>query len=135
MRNTLREGIDTAMLVIVNTGKKGFYFNLIEIDPEDNYSVILPTNGISMSDCFLQPGKKFHKEYVFHKPYGTETLKIIASEKKFDLRPVINQTEKTRGVLGDMEKLFSSAYEMRGTPSLPETAELATFNFFFDIIK
>jgi hypothetical protein len=43
--------------------------------------------------------------------------------------------DKTRSALGDMEKLFSSAYEMRGTPSMPESAELATFNFFFDIIK
>jgi hypothetical protein len=135
MRNTLREGIDTAMLWIVNTGKKSFYFNIIDIDPEDHINVLLPNNERAISECFLQPGQKFHARNTFKKPYGIETLKIIACEKKFDLRPVINSMDKTRSALGDMEKLFSSAYEMRGTPSMPESAELATFNFFFDIIK
>jgi hypothetical protein len=135
MRNTLREGIDTAILWIVNTGKKSFYFNIIDIDPEDNFNVILPNNDRAISECFLQPGEKFHASNTFKKPYGIETLKIIASEKKFDLRPVINSMDKTRSVQGDLENLFSSAYQMRGTPSIPESTELATFNFFFDIIK
>jgi hypothetical protein len=135
MRNTLREEIDTAILVIVNTGKKSFYFNVIEIDPEDNFNVILPNNVRAISECLLQPGQKFREEYSFQKPYGIETFKIITSGKKFDLRPIINNLDKSRGVQGDLEKLFSSDYKMRGTPSMPESAELATFNFFFDIIK
>ena len=136
MRNTMREGMDTAVLWIVNTGKKSFYFNIIDIDPEDHLNVILPNIDRPVSECFVRPGQRFHTPpNTFSKPYGTETFKIIASEQKFDLRPVINELDKTRGVLGDMEKLFSNAYQMRGTPSLPESAELATFNFFFDIIK
>ncbi len=135
MRNTLREGIDTAILWIVNTGKKSFYFNIIDIDPEDNFNVILPNTDKAISECFLRPGQTFHARNTFKKPYGIETLKIIASEKKFDLRPVINNMDKTRSVLGDLENLFNSAYQMRGAPSMPESAELATFNFFFDIIK
>ncbi len=135
MRNTLREGIDTAILWIVNTGKKSFYFNIIDIDPEDNFNVILPNTDKAISECFLRPGQTFHARNTFKKPYGIETLKIIASEKKFDLRPVINNMDKTRSVLGDLENLFNSAYQMRGAPSMPESEELATFNFFFDIIK
>lgn len=134
-RNTLKEGTDTAILWIVNTGKKSFYFNIIDIDPKDNFNVILPNSDRAISECYLQPGQKFHASNTFGKPYGIETLKIVASEKKFDLRPVINSMDQTRSPLGDMEKLFSNAYEMRGTPSMPESVELATFNFFFDIIK
>ena len=64
-----------------------------------------------------------------------ETLKIIASERKFDLRPIINNTDKERNVQGELETLFDSAYKLRGKSSMPESAEFATFNFFFDIIK
>jgi metacaspase-1 len=135
MRNTVKEGRDTAILWIANTGKKSFYFNIIDIDPDDNFNVILPGVDKPIASCFLNPGQKFHALYTFNKPYGTETFKIIASEKKFDLRPVINNLDNTRGVSGEMEKLFSGAYEMRGTPSLPESAEFSTFNFFFDVIK
>jgi metacaspase-1 len=136
MRNTFREDIDTAILSIVNTGKKGFYFNVIDIDPEDKITVVIPSNNRDIADCFLRPGQKFRApRNTFNKPYGIETLKIIASEKKFDLRPVINSMDKTRSALGDLEQLFGNAYAMRGAPSMPESADLATFNFFFEIIK
>ena len=135
LRNTMREGVDTAILWIVNTGKKNFYFNIIDIDPEDNFNVIFPNNSRAISECCLRPGQKFHASFTFNKPYGTETLKIVASEKKFDLRPVINSIDQTRSALGDLENLFSDACKMRGTPSMPDSAEIATFNFFFDVIK
>lgn|GEM_PF-6168663 len=135
LRPTVKEGVDTAILWIANTGKKSFYFNLLDIDPEDRINVVFPSDERPVSDCYLQPGQKFPTRYTFYKPYGTETLKIIASDKKFDLRPVINSMSQTRGIMGEMEKLFSSAYNMRGSPSLPESTGLATFNFVFDIIK
>jgi len=135
LRNNVREGMDTGMLVIVNTGKKSFYFNMIEFDPEDNFTVSLPGNHHFASDCFLRPGEKHREVYTFQKPLGTETLKIIASEKKFDLRPVINNTGNERSIQGELEKLFDQAYEFRGKPSMPESVEFATFNFFFDIIR
>jgi hypothetical protein len=133
--NNVREGLDTVILVIINTGKKSFYFNMIEFDAEDNFSVIIPGDQHFVSDCFLRPGEKVTETYTFQKPLGIETFKFIASEKKFDLRPVLNNTIKERGGLGDLEKLFGTANEMRGAPSLPESMEFATFNFFFDIIK
>lgn len=134
MRNSLRENVDTAMLVIENTGRKEFYFNLVDIDPEDNFSVILPNKEVSISDCFLQPGKKFRKIYVFQKPYGTETLKFFVSGRKFDLRPVFSSAEKSRGVGGDVETLFGfPGNAMRGTSS--GSFDLATFTYYFDIIK
>jgi len=135
LRNNVREGIDTAMLVIVNSGEKSFYFNMIEFDPEDNFTVSLPDNNHFASDCFLRPGEKHREPYIFQKPLGIETLKFIASERKFDLRRVINNTDKERSIEGELEKLFDNAYELRGKPSVPESAEFATFNFFFDIIK
>jgi metacaspase-1 len=134
-RTTFREKSDTAILCIVNTGRKSFYFNIIDIDPQDNFTVILPSNERAVSECFLRPGQKFLARNTFGKPYGTELLKIVASEKKFDLRPVINNMGDSRGALGDLEQLFSTAYQMRGTPTMPESADIATFNFFFDIIK
>jgi hypothetical protein len=135
MRTNVRERIDTGMLVIVNTGEKSFYFNIIDFDPEDHFFVSLPGNNHFPSDCFLRPGEKFTEIFVFQKPLGMETLKLIASERKFDLRPVINSTDKARNVQGDLETLFDSAIELRGKPSMPESIEFATFNFFFDIIK
>ena len=134
MRNSLRENVDTAMLVIENTGKKEFYFNLVDVDPEDNFSVILPNKEVSIAECFLQPGKKFQKIYVFQKPYGTETLKFFVSGKKFDLRPVFSSAEKSRGVGGDVEALMGfPGNKMRGTSS--GSFDLATFTYYFDIIK
>jgi hypothetical protein len=135
MRTNVREGTDTGMLVIVNTGKKSFYFNIIEFNPEDHYTVSLPGNNHFASDCFLRPGQRFTEIFVFQRPLGMETLKLIASERKFDLRPVINNTDKERNIQGEFEKLFDNAYELRGKPSMPESAEFATFNFFFDIIR
>ena len=135
MRSTVRERIDTAILCITNTGDKSFFFNIIDIDPDDNIQVILPNIYKPASECLLQPGQRFSALNTFNKPYGTETLKIIASIKKFDLRPVITSTEHTRGTLGDFEKLFGSAYSMRGSPSFAESTEFSTFTFIFDVIK
>jgi hypothetical protein len=137
MRTNVREDLDTCFLVLVNTGEKSFYFNIIEFDPEDHFSVSLPGNNHFPSDCFLRPGEKkfINPSYTFQRPLGMELLKIIASEKKFDLRPVINKTDSERGLQGELETLFRDAYESRGMPSMTESAEFATFNFFFDIIR
>ncbi|MGA3013606.1 MAG: caspase family protein, partial [Bacteroidales bacterium] len=137
MRTNVREDLDTCFLVLVNTGEKSFYFNIIEFDPEDHFSVSLPGNNHFPSDCFLRPGEKkiINPSYTFQRPLGMELLKIIASEKKFDLRPVINKTDNERSIQGDLESIFDNAYKLRGQPSMPESAEFATFNFFFDIIR
>jgi hypothetical protein len=136
MSTNVKEGIDTAILVIINTGSKSFYFNIIEFDPEDHFTVSIPDGSHFASNCYLRPGEKFPGIiYKFQKPLGLETLKIIASERKFDLRPVINTTEKERSIQGELETLFNSAYQLRGAPSMPESSEFATFNFFFDIIR
>jgi metacaspase-1 len=135
MRNTVREAKDTAVLWIVNTGKKSFYFNVIDIDPECHYTVILPNIDRPVSECFLKPGERFHVANTFGKPYGTETLKVIASSGEFDLRPLLNSGNETRGTLGDIEGLFDTTYKMRGAPSLPESTDLATFTFYFDVIQ
>jgi metacaspase-1 len=135
LRYTVKEVRDTAMLVITNTGKKGFYYNIIDIDPEDSFSVIVPNIDKSPNACFLKPGEKLKTFNTFGKPYGTETLKIIVSGQKFDLRPVINNPERSRDAMGDIETLFAGAYNLRGSPAMPDSGDLASFTFFFDIIK
>jgi hypothetical protein len=134
-RYTVREKKDTAVLQIINTGKKSFYFNIIDIDPVENVSVFIPNADKPVSECFLQPGQKFRTRNTFGRPYGTEILKIIASEKKFDLRPVINPGLSSRGESEDPVDIFSSLFETRGIESGPRPSELATFDFFFDVTK
>ena len=117
-RYTFREKADTAVLRIINTGTASVYFNILDIDPQDHIQVIFPNNDRPLSDCFLKPGQVFTALNTFGEPYGTEILKVIASDRKFDLRPLIGPDGPDRG-----------------TSSLPEPAAVATFNLFFDVIK
>ena len=135
LRYKFRENIDTAILIISNTGERAFYFNIIDIDPNENVNVMLPSLDRPISECYLKPGQKFQISSTFSKPYGTERLKIITSGKKFDLRPVIKYPEKTRGGDGDLESFFYGTTLMRGGASRTESDEFATFNVFFDVIK
>jgi hypothetical protein len=117
-RYTFHENTDTAVLRIINTGTTSVYFNILDIDPWDRIQVIFPNNDKPISDCFLKPGQVFTALNTFGKPYGTEILKVIASDRRFDLR-----------------SLIIPASQDRGASSLPEPAAVATFNLFFDVIK
>lgn len=133
--NCVHAGSDTAWLTIRNTGTREFCFNVLEIDPDDRLSVLLPSDEVSLAECCLDPGASFRKRYLFSEPCGMETLKVLASGKRFDLRNALDESQATRSVAGDLEKLFSRSVVMRGESSLPATENLLTGTILFEITK
>jgi hypothetical protein len=135
LRTAVRASTDTAVLWIENKGTKAVWFNMIDIDPQGKATVFLPNTDKPVGRCHLEPGQRFRGYLTFKEPCGTEIFKVIACTEPFDLRPVFNPGFVTRSALGDMEKMFGEACTMRGSASMPESADVATFSYSFDVTK
>ena len=129
-----KAGLDTAVLNITNKGQKGIYVNLIDIDPEDRMNVVLPSIEQPISQCFIKPGESLRLTNVFSQPYGTERLKVIASTRRFDLRPTLNRSGKMRGESGQLKEAFMNDQVSRSADG-EGTQEFGTFNIVFEIRK
>ncbi len=78
-----------------NFGRNDAYFNILEVDPQGEISLLLPVKEITHTELFVEGGKSHffnQPQYLFgfSGPVGSHVIKVIASDKPFDLRPVIN---------------------------------------------
>jgi len=82
-------------LRIRNTGSAPCYFNVLDIQPDNQLNVIVPA-GKPAVDYYLAPGGQYDypELVVVSEPIGTEVLKLIATEQPLDLSNIV----ATRGV-------------------------------------
>jgi len=109
---------------INNFGKRDAYFNVIEVDPQGKISLLLPGENAAHTELFVQGGEsKFFNQpnylFGFTGPQGSHIIKVIASDKPFDLRPVVNSVN-TGGRSGrsdgdEVQSFLSDIIEGKGS--------------------
>lgn len=79
-----------AKIKIQNTGSKPFYFNILDIQPDNRVNPVEPRSRPA-ADFYLAPGKTFvTRELGVSPPLGHEVLKIIATPEPVDLSNLLN---------------------------------------------
>lgn len=106
---------DKFKIRVTNNGEKAAYFTIIDIQPNNEFTIIVPDKDETPSEFRVGAGQTVEvpKRFGIGPPEGLETFKLIASEKPVDLRPMA----QTRGVatrantqLNPLEKLFGQTY-------------------------
>jgi metacaspase-1 len=116
---------DQVYLKVVNTGNKGFFVNVVDIQPDGKINPILPNKkqGIRPEDCEIRKYDSLVlKSYkiTIGLPAGEEVFKVFLSKDKLDLEDILvtgdDRASRSRGVLNNMAKVFvESDSEQRGT--------------------
>lgn len=80
---------DLFSIEVTNRGSAPIWFNLIDIQPDNQISVILPSTKpvtITIHDLRLEPGAKYRTiPFVVNPPFGIETIKCISTAIPVDL--------------------------------------------------
>lgn len=115
---------DTFQVLIINDGEKPAYFNLIDLQPDNMFTILLPAKDQTAEEMKILPGQKklLPNQFIVGEPLGNELFKLIASGKPLDLK----STYGTRGnsSRNPFEKLMSEFenvefYNTRGSKPLP----------------
>jgi len=110
---------------IQNNGAKFAYFNLLDIQPDNAFTILAPPEwdlSQSASDFGIKPGQGIELPPTFEvgKPYGQEIMKLIATDKPVDLRNIkLSGGALLRGPQNSspLEKLFSDTFFSEGAQS------------------
>lgn len=77
-------------IAVRNTGDKPFYFNILDIQPDNIVNVVIPRTGRPAVEYYLEPGKTFiSRDHNVTPPLGREVLKIIATPEPVDLSSLV----------------------------------------------
>lgn len=132
---------DVFEIVVINEGSKPAYFNLIDLQPDNMYNILLPDKDQAAEEMKILPNQKklIPKQWVVGEPLGNEIFKLIASSKPLDLRAVYG----TRGIgeKNPFEKLFQDMekvdyYGTRGSKPVPTgSMDINIYSESFIIVK
>ncbi|MCC2548233.1 caspase family protein [Hymenobacter sp. BT175] len=83
---------DYMQLKVTNEGRKKAYFTILDIQPDNQMTVLIPSGALPAADYLVEPGKSILLPNILRigQPYGQEMFKIIASAEPMDLRPLVN---------------------------------------------
>jgi hypothetical protein len=86
-------------VAVRNTGSKPFYFNILDIQPDNVLNVVIPRAGHPAVEYYLEPGKTFiSRDHDVTPPLGREVLKIVATPEPVELSNlVVTQGASLRG--------------------------------------
>ena len=77
-------------ITVRNTGSKPFYFNILDIQPDNVLNAVIPRTGHPTVEYYLEPGKTHPSVgHTVNPPLGREVLKIIATPEPIDLGSLI----------------------------------------------
>jgi len=104
---------DAFLLQVTNEGEKPTYFTLLDLSPNDSFVILAPSQSETAEEFYLLPGQTIQLKDTFqlNPPYGTELIKVIATDVPVDLRPIMS----TRGIgkktnPSPLETLFAQTY-------------------------
>lgn len=128
-------------ILIINEGLKPAYYTLLDLQPDNLMSIMIPREPETPEEMRLLPEQKFFYDTIFKvgMPYGQEMFKLISSDKPIDLRPTV----ATRGIrnLSPFEKLFNDTKTDQGLNTRDpgsrniKPSEINIFSEIFTITK
>jgi hypothetical protein len=156
-RLELKEG-DNVSLEVINTGKKDFYINMVDIQPDGIINAVLPNkkaldkNGnpypVTWEACLVKRNDTLRPcNILLSPPFGEETFKVFLSASPLDLEDILTtkteaeaKAKSSRGILDGLEKLFvESNINETGTRGVTATSintqqNGTVFSFNFQIV-
>ena len=107
---------DLFHLKVINKGLKDAYFQIIGIQSDDEVYLLFNETIITPDDLFIKAGEtKELKKYVFRvtPPFGSDMLKLIASERQLDLTPIRTRhpVAKRGGESAEFELLLNDLFD------------------------
>ena len=122
---------DVCKVQITNMASQTIYFTILDIQPDDALSILLPVKGRLPQEYRLEPGQTFTSPLIkIGLPYGNEVFKLITSATPLDLTSVVRSRGKnpeTRGnEVNPFQKLFAETYRPDGNTRGVETMSLPT---------
>lgn len=120
---------DFIKLRVTNQGIVPVYFSVIDIQPDDKVSILLPYEGRSAAEFRLEPGRTYESPiFQLFPPYGQDVMKLIASEAPMELRAIVstrgaNVTE-TDSATNPFQKFFANSFKAGPTTRAATTANL-----------
>lgn len=95
---------DIMQIQITNHGSQTAYYQIVDIQPDNQFSVIVPFGDYQASEFFIEPGdtKIIPTDFEIYYPIGKELLKVIASNSPIDLKPIIYPSTNTKGMVNNV---------------------------------
>jgi hypothetical protein len=129
---------DTFKLKVKNNSHQKAYYQIIDIQPDNSISILIPEEGRKAGEYVIEPGDESESEFfVFGEPYGTEQFKLIATKESINLTMIATtKGESTKGFYSPFEQLFANSYKQTraGTPNVPK-GSINVFTLLFKVIK
>ncbi len=90
---------DVLKIRVTNRGTKAAYFTLLDIQPDNVITPLIPGNTETPAEFRVSPGQTVDvpKIFTIGPPAGVEVFKLIATEEPVDFRPLIC-ADTTRGI-------------------------------------
>lgn len=124
---------DSIQIRVINTGKVGAYFSLLDIQPDYILNVLMPGWKDSPADYYVDAGQSKTLSPIFklEPPIGQELFKLIASRNPINLRP-LGSTRSSSTAQDPFEALFNSSYysDQTGTRGRINTLPSGQVNIF-----
>ncbi|MBL7111998.1 MAG: caspase family protein [Bacteroidales bacterium] len=136
---------DQFLIEVVNTGNRGAYFNIIDIQPDGYINPVVPAPGKDGKEYKIARGQTYIVPDVlldgFYEPYGTEVFKVFASKDPINLSPIINSKGVgTRGGGSPLEMILQDTFQNTRGPkvkvsNMPAESSGSTYEYIFKIGK
>ena len=119
---------------VKNQGDEAGFFNVLDIDPQNNGNVIAPwfDSTESADDFELNPEQELilPRDGSYYKatpPFGIETIKLIVTDQVVDFRKTFNSRGPDRGAVSPFERMMASIFypedsATRGENTMPPSS-------------
>jgi len=132
------ENGDPFKIKIKNDGYSPAYYQIIDIQSDNNINILIPGKNRTSAEYIIYPGeeKELGEIFVFGEPFGTEIFKLVATREPIDLSMIATTRGKeTKGSNSPFEQLFAESYKQTraGTLSVPPSS-VNVFTIPFKIV-
>jgi hypothetical protein len=110
---TFKDGDKFRLNIINHSDQKRLYYTVLDIQPDNEVNVLIPGKRDQPEDFLISQEDtiKLEKIFTIGPPYGTDVLKIIASDVPLDLRNIFESRGKTAGTRGRGKNPFETIME------------------------
>jgi len=122
---------DCFKIGIKNKGSKTIYYQILDIQPDNRISLLVPFENRSPQEFYLRAGETRELQQIFTigKPYGIEVFKLIATEKPLNI-DFVSFSENSRSVAASQAETFVADLESKpGLTSKDQQIHIATLKF------
>jgi len=130
---------DPFKIKVRNDGYTEAYYQIIDIQPDNNINILIPGQNRTAAEYIIYPGeeKELGEIFVFGEPYGTEIFKLVATSEPIDLSMIVTtRGAETKGFSSPFEQLFAESYKQTraGTLSVPPSS-VNVFSVPFKVVE